>query len=130
GQWPAWIGSITVPNGQGGQEGLIAGFVRVTPDLMLQVLGKSASAGDGNERAVLASIRTMTVLTDPGRGMGQTARIRVQPSPAAGDFRTIYGQLAGGLVSADEAAIVNGLDLDEQVMKGQWLKLPEAVKRP
>jgi hypothetical protein len=30
----------------------------------------------------------------------------------------------------EEASIVNGLELDEAVMKGQWLKLPEAVKRP
>jgi hypothetical protein len=54
----------------------------------------------------------------------------VQPAPVAGDFRSVYGQLSGGLVPVEEAAIVNGVDLDEQVMKGQWLKLPEAVKRP
>jgi hypothetical protein len=30
----------------------------------------------------------------------------------------------------EEAAIVNGVEPEEQVMKGQWLKLPEAVKHP
>ena len=130
GQWPAWIGSITVPDGQGGQQGLIAGFVRVTPELMLQVLGRGGSPGDANERAILASIRSMTVLTDPRRGMVQPARIRVQPAPGAGDFRAVYGQMSGGLVPVEEGAIVNGLELDEPVLKGQWLKLPEAVKRP
>jgi predicted Zn-dependent protease len=130
GEWPAWIGGITVPNGQGGQDGLIAGFVRVTPDVLLQVLGRSASSGDANERAVLASIRSMTVLTDPKRGMVQPAHIRVQSAPAAGDFQTVFGQLGGGLVPMDEAAIVNGVEPGEQVMKGQWLKLPEAVKHP
>jgi len=130
GAWPAWIGSITVPDGQGGQEGLIAGFVSVTPDRMLQVLGRSAAPGDANERAILAAIRSMTALIDPRRGMVQPAHIRVQASPAAGDFRSVYGQLSGGLVPMEEAAIVNGVEPDEQVMKGDWLKLPEAVKRP
>jgi predicted Zn-dependent protease len=130
GTWPAWIGTITVPDGQGGQSSLVAGFVRVTPDLMLQVLGKGASPGDASERAILAAIRSMTVLTDPKRGMVQPARIRVQSSPTSGDFRSVYGQLSGGLIPVEEAAIVNGVELDEQVLKGQWLKLPEAVKRP
>ena len=130
GQWPAWIGSISVPDGQGGQAGLVAGFVRVTPELMLQVLGRGGSPGDASERAILASIRSMTVLSDPRRGMVQPARIRVQASPATGDFRTVYGSLSGGLVPVEEAAIVNGIEPDEQVLKGQWLKLPEAVKRP
>jgi predicted Zn-dependent protease len=130
GSWQAWIGAITVPDGQGGQQNLIAGFVRVTPELMLQVLGRGGAPGDANERAILASIRSMTVLSDPRRGMVQPARLRVQPAPMAGDFRAVYGQLSGGLVPIDEAAIVNGLELDEAVLKGQWLKLPEAVKRP
>jgi predicted Zn-dependent protease len=130
GNWAAWIGAITVADGQGGQQGLVAGFVSITSDVMLQVLGKGASPGDANERAILASIRTMTVLTDPKRGMIQPARIHVQPAPVAGDFRSVYGQLSGGLVPVEEAAIVNGVELDEAVLKGQWLKLPEAVKRP
>jgi predicted Zn-dependent protease len=130
GEWPAWIGSITVPNGQGAQDVMTAGFVRVTPDVLLQLLGKSASPGDANERAILASMRSITVLTDPKRGMVQPAHIRIQAAPAAGDFRTVYGQLGGGLVAVEEAAIVNGLEPEEQVMKGQWLKLPEAVKHP
>jgi predicted Zn-dependent protease len=130
GNWPAWIGSISVADGQGGQQNLVAGFVSITSDVLLQVLGRGSSPGDANERAIVASIRTMTVLTDPKRGMVQPARIRVQPAPVAGDFRGVYGQLSGGLVPVEEAAIVNGVDLDEQVMKGQWLKLPEAVKRP
>jgi len=101
----------------------------VTPDLMLQVLGRGGSPGDANERAILASIRSMTVLSDPKRGMVQPAHIRVQVSPAAGDFRTVYSAMGGGLVPVEEASIVNGVEPDEQIMKGTWLKLPETVKR-
>ena len=130
GNWPAWVGLLTVPSGQGAQTTLAAGFVRVTPDVLLQVLGRGASPGDGNERQIFAAIRSMTVLGDPARGMVQPARIHVQTAPFAGEFRAIYGQMGGGLIPVEEAAIVNGLEVDEQVMKGQWLKLPDAVKHP
>ena len=128
GTWPAWVGSLTVPNGQTGQASLVAAFVRVNPDVLLQILGKGASPGDAHERQVYASIRSVTNLTDPGRGMVQPPRIRIQSAAAPGDFRGVYAQLGAGLVAPEEAAIVNGVELDEAVMKGQWLKLPEAPK--
>jgi hypothetical protein len=56
------------------------------PDLMLQVLGRGGSPGDANERAIIAAIRSMTVLSDPRRGMVQPARIRVQAAPAKWRF--------------------------------------------
>ena len=58
------------------------------------------------------------------------AALLFQTAPSAGEFRAIYGQMGGGLIPVEEAAIVNGLEVDEQVMKGQWLKLPDAVKHP
>jgi len=131
GNWSAWIGTLTVPGAQGGApQTLAAGFVRISPDVMVQVLGKGSSPGDGYERQVFAAIRSLSGLSDPSRGMVQPARLKVHTSPATGDFRTVYSQLAAGLVPVEEAAIVNGLEPDEQVMKGQWLKLPETVKRP
>jgi predicted Zn-dependent protease len=130
GNWPAWVGALTVPNGQGGQASLMAGFVRVTPDVMLQVLGRGNAPGDAGERQVLATIRSMTTLTDPERGMVQPSRIRLQTVPIAGEFKGVYASLAGNLIPVEEAAVLNGLELDENVMKGQWLKVVEKVKRP
>jgi predicted Zn-dependent protease len=130
GSWPAWVGTLTVPNGSAGQSTLVAAWVRITPDLMLQVLGRGKAPGDAGERQVLAAIRSMTTLTDPAKGMVQPTRIRLQNAPAAGTFQAVWSGFGGSLVGADEGAIVNGLELDEQVMKGQWIKLVDKPKLP
>ncbi len=128
GPWPAWVGSLTVPNGQGGQASLVAAFVRVSPDVMLQVLGRGATPGDAHERQVLGAIRSMTQLTDPRRGMIQPVRMRVQTTGSAGDLRALYPSFGSGLIPAEEVALLNGMELDEAVMKGQWIKVAEAPK--
>jgi predicted Zn-dependent protease len=130
GNWPAWVGTLTVPDGQGGQSSLVAGFVRVTPDVLLQFLGRGRSPGDGGERAAFATIRSISTLTDPLRGMVQPARIRLQTVVTAGDFRGVYASLGSNLIPAEEAAIINGVEMDETVMKGQWFKLVDKIRRP
>jgi hypothetical protein len=62
--------------------------------------------------------------------MVQPARIRLQTVPAAGTFQELWTGFGASLIAADEGAIVNGLGLDEPVMKGQWIKLVDRVKRP
>lgn len=130
GHWPAWVGTLTVPNGSAGQSTLVAAWVRITPDLMLQVLGRGTTPGDASEKAVLAAVRSITTLTDPARGMVQPSRLRLQNAPSAGAFQAVWSGFGGSLVPADEGAIVNGLDLDEPVMKGQWIKLVDRAKTP
>ena len=130
GEWPAWVGTLNVPNGPNAQTTLVAAFVRVTPDVMLQILGRGRAPGDAGERQAFATIRSITPLTDPARGMVQPARIRLQTLTTAGDFRGVYATLGGNMIPVEEAAILNGVELDENVMKGQWLKLVDKVKRP
>jgi predicted Zn-dependent protease len=130
GNWPAWVGTLTVPDGQGGQTSLAAAFVRVTPDVLLQLLGRGRAPGDAGERAAFATMRSMTTLTDPLRGMVQPARIRLQTVVSAGEFRGVYATLGGNLIPVEEAAIVNGVELNEPVMRGQWFKLVDKVRRP
>src|SRR5262249_25058171 len=97
---------------------------------MLQVLGKGSSSGDAGERQCFATIRSMTTLTDPARGMVQPTRIRLVTSTTSGNFRGVYAGLGGNLIPVEEPAILNGVELDENVMKGQWLKLVDRSKRP
>ncbi len=130
GEWPAWVGTLNVPDGANAQTTLVAAFVRVTPDVMLQILGRGRSPGDAGERQAFATIRSMIRLGDPARGMVQPARIRVQTLTTAGDFRGVYATLGGNMIPVEDAAILNGVELDENVMKGQWLKLVDKVKRP
>jgi len=128
GPWPAWVGSISVPDGQGGQGALVAAYVRLNPEVMLQVLGRGASPGDGLERQIVTSIRSMTQLVDPRRGMVQPVRLRIQAAASAGEFKALWPTLGTGLIAVDEAAILNGIESDEQVQKGQWLKLVDAPR--
>lgn len=130
GNWPAWVGTLTVPSSSTAQSTIVAAWIRITPDLMLQVLGRGSAPGDANEKAVLAAVRSITTLTDPAKGMVQPSRIRLQNAPAAGEFQALWSGFGGALVPAEEGAIVNGLELDEQVMKGQWIKLVDKVKQP
>jgi predicted Zn-dependent protease len=128
GPWQAWVGNVSVPNGQGGYGMLTAAWVRVSNDAILQVLGRGSQPGDAAERQILASIRTMTRLSDPRRGMVQPVRLRIVPSPAQGAFRAVYPQLGTGLIPLEELATLNGIDADETVMRGQWLKVVDAPK--
>ncbi len=128
GPWPAWVGTLTVSDGQGGQGLLAAGFVRVSPDVMLQVLGRGTTPGDAAERQVFAAIRSMRQLTDPRRGMIQPVRLRIQGAASQGDLRALYPSLGSGLIPVEEMAVLNGVELDETVMKGQWLKLVDAPR--
>jgi predicted Zn-dependent protease len=130
GNWQAWVGSLSVPDGQGAQTTLAAAFVRVTPDVMLQFLGRGRAPGDAGERAAFGTMRSISVLTDPARGMVQPSRIRLQTVVTGGAFRGVYASLGSNLIPAEEAAILNGVELDEQVMKGQWMKLVDKVRRP
>jgi len=77
-----------------------------------------------------AAIRSMTTLTDPVRGMIQPSRIRLYTVTLPGTFRNVYAALPGSLIPVEEAAIVNGIELEENVMKGQWLKVADRPKRP
>ncbi len=130
GDWPAWIGTVTVPDGAGAQQTLVAAWVRVSPDIMLQFLGKSAAPGDAGEKQVLDAIRSIGPLVDPARGMVQPSRLRIQPAANAGEFRGMWAALGTNLVPAEEGAILNGVELDENIMKGQWLKIAKKVKHP
>ena len=62
--------------------------------------------------------------------MVQPSRVRLQTVTTAGEFKGVYASIPGNLIPVEEAAIMNGLELDESVMKGQWLKVVEKVKRP
>jgi predicted Zn-dependent protease len=128
GPWPAWVGAITVPDGQGNQSALVAAFVRTTPDVMLQFIGRGATPGDAGEKKVLAAMRSLTQLSDPRRGMVQPVRIKVVTAGSGGEFKGLWPTLGSGLVAVQEGAILNGVGVDEPVQKGQWLKLVEAPR--
>jgi predicted Zn-dependent protease len=123
----AWVGRVTAKSqsGQGGR--LIAGFVRWSPDLMLEVLG---SGGVTEESLILSSLRSLRDLTDPRRLNRKPDRVKLTRTTGPGVFSALVPTLipppgSQGL-SVEETAILNNLISTEQVPAGRVLKLVEA----
>src|SRR5262252_8519126 len=58
GGYPAWVGHLAVPGEQGGVTVLTAVFLRKSPELMFQVVGKSAEPDDAGDDAIVATARS------------------------------------------------------------------------
>ncbi len=84
GGWPAWVGRIGVAGDGGATRVLVAAWVRLGADRMLQCLGQSTAAGDAAEQAIVASVRSLRPLAPGHRGGVEPDRVRVRPAPAAG----------------------------------------------
>jgi len=123
----AWVGRLTArsQNGQGGK--LTAGFVRWSPDLMLEILG---SGGLSEESLILSSIRSLKDLTDPRRLERNPDRVKLARTSGAGVFSVVVPTLIPSpktqALSIEETAILNNLISTEPVPAGRTLKLVEA----
>jgi len=129
GAWPAWVGTVRVPDGQGGQTALAAGWVRIAPAVMLQFLGRGETGGDAAERAVFASIRSLSPLTDAARSTVQPTRLRVVPAAREGAFRNAWAAFGPGALPVEEGAILNGVAADDVITKGRLLKVADRAPR-
>ena len=127
GGYPAWVGRMSVPNGQGGTQVLVTSFVRQAPDRMLQFLAQAATAE--LESRVVASVRTLRPLQDASRRSPTPARLRVGQAPSGGAFSVIYPKLGTVGLDVSQAAIMNGVEPEEGIASGQWLKSVEAGRR-
>lgn len=126
GGWPAWTGRLAVPARDGGTATLTAAFVRQAPDRMFQIMARVPD--EAAERMVLASVRSLRPL-DPARETAAPARLRLVPARAAGTFASVFAALGPQGVSAEESAILNGVELDEGVQAGVWIKSVEPARR-
>lgn len=126
GPWPGWVGTVTAAGPTGQPRSLVLAFVRTSEQVMLQFVGRGASPGDVGEQDVLAALRSLRPLSDPRRASVQPVKLRLQSAPSAGAFRAVWGSLGTGLVAVEEGALINGLEPDEGLLKGQTLKLADA----
>jgi predicted Zn-dependent protease len=129
GGWPAWVGRVTVPAADGTASVLVAAWVRLGPDRMLQFLGRGAATGDANERAIVAAVRSMQPVRDVRRANPEPDRVRLKVASAAGTFEALLAKLGGGALSVEDASILNGVAVDETIGSGRWLKVVEAGHR-
>lgn len=130
GELPAWIGRVSVSDGQGGQSPMVAGWVRVSSAAMLQVMGRGQAPGDAAERQVEAGIRSIAPLTDAAALAVRPNRIRVVSASREGSFRTVWQGLGEGLLPLEEGAVLNGLEADDRVPKGRLLKVVDRPRLP
>jgi predicted Zn-dependent protease len=122
GGYRAWIGVLRVVR-NGAEARLAAGFIRQSPERTLQILGQSAVAGDANEAAMIASMRSVRPLTDPARLNAEPDRVHVFAAPAAGTFEEIVTAQGAQALDLEQTSILNNLMTDEQVFKRQLVKI-------
>ncbi|MBI5170639.1 MAG: M48 family metalloprotease [Candidatus Eisenbacteria bacterium] len=124
GGWPAWVGHVVVPPANGATSGtvLFAAFVRQSPERLIQFLGQSKAIGDANDLKLVALARSLRPLQDARRANPVPDRVVVGQAPSAGVFNVMIGRLGPMAISLDDAAILNGRELDERVITGDWLK--------
>ncbi len=121
GGWPAWVGRLAVPDGQGGVRALFAAFVRQSPQRMLEILGAGKTAAE--EDAIARAARSLRPVADEARLEVLPARVRVVTVGTTGAFSEVLPKLGAQAVSVEETAVINNLELDETVRTGETLKI-------
>ena len=127
--FPAWIGQV-IANGEGGQQRLIAGFVKFKPGQFLQVLGQSRGMGDVASEQILAAIRSIALLRDPERKNVTPDEIHVVMTDAQGTFSDIVNHLGPQALSLEETAILNNMRATAMVGAGTPIKIVRQGKHP
>jgi len=126
----AWVGRLILqPDAQGVQGILTAGFVRWSPDIMFQILGKSGQPNDADGVQIVAAIRSLSTLSDPARAQPQPDRVKVVQAPRNGEFQAVVPALGQQAASLEDTAILNNLFLDQEVRTGELLKIVAAGRR-
>ena len=116
GGWPAWVGRVGVQDEQGRTGTLAFAMISRAQGSAFQILGQ------GDEGSVIASARSMRRLTDANRLAAAPARIKIVAAPRTADFDAVVSGLGAQGASLAQLAILNGVDQNEQVTKGQLLK--------
>lgn len=127
GGWSAWTGRLSLPAADGTSTTLAAAFVRQAADRLFQVIGQVPDAA--TERIVMQSVRSLRPLADAARSRATPARLQLVPAPSAGTFETLFARLGPSEQDAEAAAILNGVELEEAVQAGVWIKVVEPSKR-
>lgn len=124
GGWPAWIGHVVTPPVQGAATGstLFVAFVRQSPDRLLQFLGRSAAIGDANDAKLSAFAHSLRPLQDARRAAPTPDRVVVAQASSAGVFNVLLPKLGPCAIELDAAAILNGREVDERLITGDWIK--------
>jgi predicted Zn-dependent protease len=123
GGYPAWVGRLAVTDQNNAQVTLAAAFIRKTGDQMFQILGRSATPGDAYEERVIQSARSLRALTDPARIRVQPDRLKLITVANNGSFESVVRAAGSQGLNVEDTAILNNAEVDEEVRRGQSLKV-------
>ena len=123
GGYPAWVGRLLMQDQAGTQTTLLAAFIRKSPDLLFQVLGKSPEVGDAGEDQIVRAARSFRDLSDPARLEVRPDRVKVIAASRAGDFLALVQAQGAQAVGMEETAILNNVFPDQPVNAGELYKI-------
>lgn len=127
GGWSAWTGRLALPAANGGTTTLVAAFVRQAPERMFQCIAQVPD--EAGERVVLQAMRSLRPLADPARARATPARLELVPAPASGTFESLMPRLGASGLDVAAAAILNGVEPDEAIQAGVWIKVARPATR-
>jgi len=122
---PAWVGVVAVTGSDNTQRTLAAAFIRRSDAQMFEVLGATAASGDENEDRILTAARSFRRLTDPARLSARPDRVHVVTAKQQESFDEMMSRLGIRGDEAETLAIVNNLQHDENILRGQQIKIVE-----
>ena len=119
--YDAWLGRITVQNEQGQQGTMDAVLIRMSPDLMFQILGQPGD--EAGEQQIFQAARSFNKLTDPARLNVKPDRIHVISAPKSGNFMSIVQAQGSQAIGIEQTAIMNNKFNDQPVNAGELIKI-------
>ena len=123
GGFPAWAGRLAVRNQDGSQGSLVAAFIQRPGGETFQVLGRGTAPGDAYEAMILESARAFRSLSDPARRNPRPARVELVTVSRTEPLRQVIAKLGEQGIDPEGTSILNNVQLDEDVLKGQPIKI-------
>jgi predicted Zn-dependent protease len=117
----AWSGVVIVPADAGPQRMLLT-LVKLSDTAMLQMSGRSTAAGDPDEQAIRASMRSLRPV-EATRRAPAVSRVAVSPAPKRGTFQSVVEGFGSQAIGLDDTAILNDRYPDQDVMAGELVKV-------
>ena len=129
GGWPAWVGAVAIQQEGGQPVRLVASWVRQSPERMYEMLAQTPGAGTAEEAAILTAMRSLRPLTDAARLAATADKVTIVKATKSGAFSEVFPSLGASAIKVEDAAILNNVDLDQEVRSGETIKMVRPGKR-
>jgi predicted Zn-dependent protease len=126
---PAWVGRLAARGQSGEVITFAATFVRLAPEHMIQMLGRSNAPGDADDQRIVASMRSFRKLTDRARLTATPDRVHIVKAKTTGSFESVIASFGPEAVDSTDVSIINNIEPGAEVRAGELLKIVEPGRR-